>query len=100
MPKPVTRSKKLSLEVEMPAPSQKATKPTPRPKTRHTAAPTTNADKDKLREEYHSIYDNLEAFKNDVIAAEGRALINAGKALESCLVSIVSFVRTLLTNLW
>jgi hypothetical protein len=63
--------------------------PLPRPvPSIHSAAPTTNADKDRLMIEYNTLYDTLAGFQANIRSArDNRALNTAGAAFEHTLVS-------------
>lgn len=61
--------------------------------SRPFALPTTNADKDRLRERYSELYDKGEIAKNDVIAARSKGhIINSGRAFDTAIVSSSLFV--------
>lgn len=92
-----TRSKKATAPVRIPQVVVPQIKPRPRQVRQgqaSSAPPTIVEQRNRLRDEYHDLYDKADAFKADVIAAKAKAqYINAGLAFDSCLVSLPFLIR-------
>ena len=87
-----SRTKKNVPSLPAPSMSQPSIRPTHRTYTSRRAAPTTNEDKARLITQFDTAYDQLEVAKNELVAARGKNVGNAGKAFDAALVSALALL--------